>query len=104
MLESHSYMVRNLYKICGGLWPLVMFPLFYWLTSEGHLDFGGGEKDIILVVPLAVYSLIYLILYMVVLKFAFPLLKAFVFSILGALVLLVLIGMALGPSIMGINW
>lgn len=37
--------------IVGWLWPLPALPLFLWLTMEGVLNFGGGEKDILMVHP-----------------------------------------------------
>lgn len=42
------------------LWPLPLVPFTGLAVTEGWLNFGGGEKDIILVLPLAVFAIVYL--------------------------------------------
>lgn len=44
-----------------ALLPLAATFLFAVLTMEGYLNFGGGEKDIFLVLPLLLFSLIFLL-------------------------------------------
>jgi hypothetical protein len=44
--------------------PLLITVPFAWLTMEGYLNFGGGEKDIFLAVPLLLWSLVYLCCYL----------------------------------------
>jgi hypothetical protein len=39
--------------------PLLLTVLFGWLTMEGHLNFGGGEKDIFLLIPLLLWSFVW---------------------------------------------
>ena len=41
--------------------PLLASLLFGWLVMEGHLNFGSGEKDIFLTVPLLLWSGIFLL-------------------------------------------
>jgi len=41
------------------LWPLPLVPFTGLAITEGWLSFGGGEKDIILVLPLAVFAIVY---------------------------------------------
>ena len=31
--------------------PLLMTPVWGYLIADGHLDFGGGEKDLLLLIP-----------------------------------------------------
>jgi hypothetical protein len=33
--------------------------LFGWLVLEGHLNFGSGEKDIFLLIPLLLWSFVW---------------------------------------------
>ena len=40
--------------------PFLLTVLFGWLTMEGHLNFGGGEKDIFLLLPLLLWSFVWL--------------------------------------------
>jgi len=42
-----------------GVVPLLLTILFAWLVMEGHLSFGGGEKEIFLAIPLVIWSLVY---------------------------------------------
>ena|SRR5690242_16543856 len=41
--------------------PLLLTWPLGWATMEGYLNFGGGEKDIILAVPWIIWSLIFAI-------------------------------------------
>jgi hypothetical protein len=43
--------------LCLG--PLALSPLLLFLVAEGYLNFGGGEKDIILILPWILWSLVY---------------------------------------------
>lgn len=40
--------------------PLLLTVLFGGLVMEGGLNFGGGEKDVFLVVPMLLWSLVFL--------------------------------------------
>jgi hypothetical protein len=44
--------------------PFLLTLLFAWLVS-GHLSLGGGEKDIFLVIPLLLWSVLFLCCYLV---------------------------------------
>ena len=41
--------------------PLGLTPLWAWLIAEDYLSFGGGEKDIVILIPWVLWSLIYAI-------------------------------------------
>ncbi|UCG07787.1 MAG: hypothetical protein JSV83_03810 [Desulfobacterales bacterium] len=43
--------------------PLSMTPLWGYLIAEGYLNFGGGEKDLFLLIPWIFWSLIYAIVF-----------------------------------------
>ena len=43
--------------LCLG--PLAVTPLLALLIAEGYLNFGGGEKDLLLVLPWILWSLVY---------------------------------------------
>lgn len=47
--------------ICAGL-PLALVPLWFYLLAEGYMNFGGGDKDILLTVPLLAWSALYLLI------------------------------------------
>lgn len=39
--------------------PLALTPLLVWTISEGYVDLGGGEKDLIMVLPWMVWSVFF---------------------------------------------
>jgi hypothetical protein len=45
---------------------MILTPIWAYLISDGYLDFGGGEKDLFLLIPWIVWSLIYLLIFIVV--------------------------------------
>ncbi len=61
-------MSQKLNKFLGGFWPFVTPPVFFWMTAEGILNFGGGEKDILLIIPVTLFSFLYLVIYIFCMK------------------------------------
>jgi len=53
-------MPRWIVRLAVALLPLLATILFAFLTMEGHLNFGGGEKDLFLSVPLLLWSAVFL--------------------------------------------
>ena len=43
-------------RIVIAVAPLLASLYFGWLVMEGHLNFGSGEKDVFLTVPLLLWS------------------------------------------------
>lgn len=64
-LKYFTPTMHALLKLLLAIIPLLLTVLLAWLTMEGHLNFGGGEKDIFLAVPLLLWSLVYLCCYLV---------------------------------------
>ena len=52
-------------RLVGLIWPIPILFMFGWAVSEGFVDFGGGERDLILVFLLAAYFLVFWLLYAV---------------------------------------
>lgn len=50
-------------KLFLAVAPLLFSLLFGWLVMDGYLNFGGGDKEIFLAVPLLLWSLAYLCCY-----------------------------------------
>ena len=46
-------------RVISLLWPFLLLPAFVFATAEGILNFGGGEKDIFLAIPLALLAVLY---------------------------------------------
>ena len=57
--------MRVVFKLGLGIAPLLLTGLFGWLVAESYLNLGGGEKEIVLVIPLGVWSLAFLCCYLV---------------------------------------
>lgn len=49
----------NITRIVLALTPLLLAPVLVQLLAGGQLNFGGGEKDVILVVPWLLWSFVY---------------------------------------------
>ena len=43
--------------------PLGITPVLALLIAEGYLNFGGGEKDLLLLIPWILWSILYAIIY-----------------------------------------
>ena len=54
-----------LWRFLLGIAPLGFTPLLAFLIAEGHLNFGGGEKDLLLLIPWTLWAIIYSIIYVV---------------------------------------
>jgi hypothetical protein len=52
--------MQVLLKLFLAIVPLLITVLLAWLVMAGYLNLGGGEKDIFLVVPLLIWSMVYL--------------------------------------------
>jgi hypothetical protein len=57
--------MKFLTKLAACLLPLALTPLWGFLISEGYLNFGGGCKDIILVIPWLLWSVAYSLFFIV---------------------------------------
>lgn len=51
-------------RLLAALAPLLLSVLFAYLLT-GPLSFGGGEKDILLAVPVLAWSVVYLVCFLV---------------------------------------
>jgi len=57
--------MRIVGRLLVAVSPLLLTFLFTWLVMEGYLNFGGGEKEIFLAVPPLIWSLLFLLCYLV---------------------------------------
>ena len=58
-------MIAFLGKLTLCLLPMLLTPIWGYLISDGYLNFGGGEKDLFLLIPWIVWSLIYLLIFII---------------------------------------
>ncbi len=49
-------------RLLWMLSPLAVTPLLGWLIAEGWLNFGGGEKDLVLLIPWLIWSVCLLLI------------------------------------------
>ncbi len=71
--------------------PLALTPLLGYLIAEGYLNFGGGEKDLLLLIPWMFWSVLYFVLFLIFWKRKFSILKGFGYAAAGATGVLALI-------------
>jgi len=70
--------------------PLAVTPLLVLLIAEGYLNFGGGEKDLILALPWIIWSLAYAIVFAACWARRLPLRRTLYYSAGGAAGLVVM--------------
>ena len=46
-------------RLTVSLLPLVLTPVLGYLLTQGYINLGGGEKDILMLVPWMVWSLVF---------------------------------------------
>ena len=65
--------------------PLCLTPFLFFAIAEGWLNFGGGEKDLLLLIPYLIWSLSFFIIALVLIlkkkRLSQWCLKSFIFSI-----------------------
>jgi len=52
---DHSSCMRRAISL---LWTFVLPVAFFWAVAEGPVSLGGGEKDIVLALPLAAFAVL----------------------------------------------
>ena len=53
--------------------PLLIAPVLFFALAEGWLDFGGGEKDILIALPYALWALIFFVVSLILVVRGWPL-------------------------------
>ncbi len=78
-------MPKFLIKLAACLAPLAVTPLLAFLISEDYLNFGGGCKDIILLIPWLVWSVGYAVVFTVLWIKRYPFGRLVAYSLVGAI-------------------
>ena len=84
-------MIRIVLRLAICLLPLGLTPIFVHLIGYGYLNFGGGCKDVLMMLPWLVWSLIYLIISIVCWRKRWSIAKGIAYSVMGATGLLALL-------------
>ena len=84
-------MMRIFLRLILSLLPLGLTPLMLHLIGYGYLNFGGGCKDVVMIIPWMVWSLLYLIISIVGWRKQWSIGKGFAWSVIGATGLLALL-------------
>ncbi|OFW27724.1 MAG: hypothetical protein A3J28_04545 [Acidobacteria bacterium RIFCSPLOWO2_12_FULL_60_22] len=77
------------------LLPLGLTPIWGFLIAEGYLNFGGGEKDLLLLLPWLVWSILYGIIFAACWIKKFPIRRGLGYAAGGASILVVVAWLAL---------
>ena len=88
-------MSRWLGRLGLCLLPLGLSPLWVFLIGDGYLNFGGGEKDLFLLIPWLVWSILYAIIFAVCWAKGMSTRRVLAYSAGGAAVLVILVWLAL---------
>jgi hypothetical protein len=57
-------MLYLLGKLSLGVIPLLLTPVWGYLIAIGHFNFGGGDKDLLLLIPWLAWALSYLVIFL----------------------------------------
>jgi hypothetical protein len=91
-------MIRIALRLTLSLLPLGLTPLMLHLIGYGYLNFGGGCKDVVMIIPWMVWSLIYLVISIVCWRKHWPIGKGVAVSVIGATGMLALLFLVLFVS------
>jgi len=80
-----------IFRLILSIVPLALTPLLGFLIAEGYLNFGGGEKDLLLLIPWMVWSVVYFVLFLIFWKRKFSIQKGCGYAAGGATGVLALI-------------
>jgi hypothetical protein len=47
------------------LLPMLLTPIWGYLIADGYLNFGGGEKDLFLLIPWILWAFMYLLVFLI---------------------------------------
>jgi hypothetical protein len=86
--------------------PLALTVPLGYLIAEGYLNFGGGEKDLILLLPWIVWSVVYFVLFLIFWKRKVSILKGFGYAAggaTGALALIYVVMLLWFGAILGVS-
>ncbi|HLD48121.1 MAG TPA: hypothetical protein VJA64_09865 [Desulfobaccales bacterium] len=84
-------MMRIVLRLILSLLPLGLTPFMLHLIGYGYLNFGGGCKDVVMIIPWMVWSLLYLIISVVCWIKQWSMSKGIAWSVIGATGLLALL-------------
>jgi len=72
--------MRRVFRLVLAVAPLAMTPALVHLIATGALDFGGGEIDLVLVLPWALWSVLFAVSSLVLWRRGWPVLRSTVRS------------------------
>jgi len=88
-------MMRIFLRLALSLLPLGFAPLLVHLIGSGYLNFGGGCKDVLMMVPWIIWSLLYLIISIVCWRKHWSIARGLAGSVIGAAAILALLFLVL---------
>ena len=85
--------MRFQYAVVAAI-PLLLSPALLFALAEGWLDFGGGEKDIILVFPYFIWALVFFLCGVILISKHWPLGQCLKRSAVVSTIFIVVLGVA----------
>ncbi|MFB3142004.1 MAG: hypothetical protein ACE1Z2_04255 [Acidobacteriota bacterium] len=73
-----------IFRLILSIVPLALTPLLGFFIAEGYLNFGGAEKDLFLLIPWMVWSLVYFVLFLILWRRKFSITKGCDYAAVGA--------------------
>ena len=73
-------------RLVVALFPAALVPLLVYLIGEGYISLGGGEKDVVWVLPWLLWSIVFAISSFVFWQRGWPMPRSTVWSAITALI------------------
>jgi len=83
--------MSSLSRLCSAFAPLVGTIALAWSVTGGPLTFGGGEKDIVLILPVAIWSVLFAAISLAMWARSAPIARASKLAAVAALAVLLLL-------------
>jgi len=87
--------MRSVVRVVLSLLPLGLTPALGYVLANGHLNLGGGEKDILVLLPWLVWSLLFAVSSWVFWRREYSITRSLLASALVGLFGLAIVGVAL---------
>jgi hypothetical protein len=74
----------SILRIAIALLPFTFTPVILYLIASGHLDLGGGEMDLLVVLPCLLWSFLFAVTSLILWRRSWPVVRSTVWSAIAA--------------------
>ena len=90
-------------RLLGAFGPLLLTPVLFFALAEGYVNLGGGDKDILMVLPWLLWSVVFAVSALVLWRRRWPHARALLRAgLVGAATVMVVFAVLLSVSLLGV--